>query len=246
MPLPYRTALVTGASSGIGGAVAAALAGAGTAVLAVGRDAAALASLHDACGAKPIRADVRDGAAMAAIFADHDIDLLVNNAGTLLARGPFQSNDADAIDGMVAVNLTAPLHLARLALPGMIAAGHGHLVFIGSSAGRTAHPDLAVYGATKAAISHFCDSLRGDLLGTGVRVSEIAPGRVRSRLYRDTIGLDAVDAALYDGRAPIEPADIAALLLTVLAAPANVDVSRIEMFPTTQAIAGTRLHRTGG
>ena len=244
--MPYRTALVTGASSGIGRAIAIALAGAGVRVLALGRDAAALASLHAECGAAPIAGDVRDRAAMAAIFAADEIDVLVNNAGVLLARGPFQHSDAEAVAAMVAVNLTAPLLLARLALPGMIARGRGHLVFIGSSAGRTPHPDLAVYGATKAAIGHFCDSLRGDLLGTGVRVTEIAPGRVRSRLYRDTIGLAGVDAELYDGRAPIEPQDIAALLLAVLAAPTHLDVSRIEAYPATQAIAGTRLHRTSG
>ena len=244
MSLRYRTALVTGASSGIGRAIAEALAGAGVAVLAVGRDAAALASLQTACGAMPIQADVRDRAAMARFVDAHAIDVLVNNAGLLLTRGKFQDGTAAAIEDMVAVNLTAPLQLARLALPGMIARGRGHLVFIGSSAGRTPHPDLAVYGATKAAIGHFCDSLRGDLLGTGVRVTEIAPGRVRSKLYRDTIGLEAVDAELYDGRAPIEPQDVAALLLTALAMPAHVDVSRMEVYPTTQAIAGTRLHRT--
>jgi 3-hydroxy acid dehydrogenase / malonic semialdehyde reductase len=242
--LPYRMALVTGASSGIGRAIAMALAGAGTAVLALGRNAAALARLNTECGATPLQGDVCDREAMAAIFAAHEVDLLVNNAGLLLARGPFQGGDPRAIDGMVAVNLIAPLHLARLALPGMIGRKRGHLVFIGSSAGRTPHPDLAVYGATKAAISHFCDSLRGDLLGTGVRVTEIAPGRVRSKLYRDTIGLDAVDAELYDGRAPIEPGDLATLLLAALSTPANVDVSRLEVFPTAQAIAGTRLHRS--
>jgi 3-hydroxy acid dehydrogenase/malonic semialdehyde reductase len=239
---PCRTALVTGASSGIGRAVTVALAHAGMRVLAVGRDTGALASLHGECGATPIPGDVRDLAAMTAVFAAHEIDVLVNNAGVLLARGPFQHSEAEAITAMVAVNLTAPLLLARLALPGMIARHRGHLVFIGSSAGRTPHPDLAAYGATKAAIGHFCDSLRGDLLGTGVRVTEIAPGRVRSKLYRDTIGLAAVDAELYAGRAPIEPEDVAALLLTVLNAPAHLDVSRIEVYPATQAIAGTRLH----
>ena len=125
----------------------------------------------------------------------------------------------------------------------MIARGRGHLLFIGSSAGRTPHPDLAAYGATKAAIGHFCDSLRGDLLGTGVRVTEIAPGRARSKLYRDTIGLEGLDAALYDGVDPIEPEDIAALAITALATPARIDVSRIEAYPASQAIAGTRLLR---
>jgi len=242
MPLPYRVALVTGASSGIGRAIAVALRGEGLRVLALGRDAGALASLAAECGATPIMGDVRDAGAMAGLIAAHEIDVLVNNAG-VLARGPFQDIDGDALDEMVAVNLAAPLRFARLALPGMIARGRGHLVFIGSSAGRTPHPDLATYGATKAAISHFCDSLRGDLLGTGVRVSEIAPGRVRTKLYRDAIGLEKLDAELYDGLDPIEPEDVAALALMALASPPRVDVSRIELYPASQAIAGTRVLR---
>ena len=168
--------------------------------------------------------------------------MLVNNAG-VLARGPFQHADPDALDEMLAVNFATPLRLARLALPGMIARGRGHLVFIGSSAGHTPHPDLAAYGATKAAIAHFCDSLRGDLLGTGVRVTEIAPGRSRTKLYRDAVGLGRVEAELYDGVDPIEPEDVAALLLTVLASPPRLDVSRIELYPASQAIAGTRVLR---
>jgi 3-hydroxy acid dehydrogenase/malonic semialdehyde reductase len=242
MPLPYRAALVTGASSGIGRAIAAALRGAGMDVLAVGRDAEALASLAAQFGATPVVGDVRDRAAMAALVSAHEIDVLVANAG-VLARGPFQNADLDALDEMIAVNLAAPLVLARLALPGMIARGRGHLVFIGSSAGSTPHPDLAAYGATKAAIRHFCDSLRGDLLGTGVRVTEIVPGRTRSKLYREAIGLDRLDAELYDGVDPIEPEDIAALTLTVLSAPPHLDVSRIEVYPASQAIAGTKVLR---
>ena len=242
MAVPYGTALVTGASSGIGRAIATALCGEGLRVLAVGRDGAALSSLAAECGATAIVGDVRDRDAMAALIASHEIDVLVNNAG-VLARGPFQDADPDALDEMIAVDLAAPLRLARLALPGMIARGRGHLVFIGSSAGLTPHPDLAAYGATKAAIGHFCDSLRGDLLGTGVRVTEIAPGRARSKLYREAIGLDRVDAELYDGVGPIEPEDIAALTLTVLAAPPHLDVSRIEVYPASQAIAGTKVLR---
>jgi NADP-dependent 3-hydroxy acid dehydrogenase YdfG len=243
MPLRYRKALITGASNGIGRAIATLLRDEGLEVIALGRDEAALAALSSECGAFPVAADVRDAEAMARLFAAHEIDVLVNNAGVLLARGPFQNSDVAAVDEMIAVNFTAPLRLARLALPGMIARKRGHLIFIGSSAGRTPHPDLAAYGATKAAIGHFCDSLRGDLLGTGVRVTEIAPGRARSKLYRDTVGLDAVDAELYDGVDPIEPEDIAALVVTALATPARVDVTRIEVYPASQAIAGTRVRR---
>jgi 3-hydroxy acid dehydrogenase / malonic semialdehyde reductase len=243
MSLPYRTALVTGASNGIGRAIAQALAKEGLNVLALGRDAGALASLEAECGAKTVVGDVRDREAITALFEAYEIDVLVNNAGVLLARGPFQNAEIDTLDDMIAINFTAPLRLARLALPGMIARGSGHLIFIGSSAGRTPHPDLAAYGATKAAIGHFCDSLRGDLLGTGVKVTEIAPGRARSRLYRDTIGLADVDAELYDGLAPIEPKDIAALTVTVLATPPHFDVTRIEAYPAAQAIAGTKVVR---
>ena len=243
MPLPYRAALVTGASSGIGRAIAIALRGAGMNVFALGRDAEALAALEAQCGATPVVGDVRDRGATAALLSAHEIDVLVNNAGVLGSRGPFQDADPDALEEMIAVNLAAPLRLARLALPGMIARRRGHLVFIGSSAGSTPHPNLAAYGAVKAAIGHFCDSLRGDLLGTGVRVSEIAPGRVRSKFYRDAIRLDLLDAELYDGVDPIEPEDIAALALTVLAAPPHLDVSRIEVYPASQAIAGTKVVR---
>ncbi len=242
-PLPYRTALVTGASSGIGRAIAAALCDKGLTVLALGRDAASLGLLQAECGAVPIVGDVRDALAMGALLASREIDVLVNNAGVLLARGPFQLSDPNALDEMIAINFAAPLKLARLALTGMIARKRGHIIFIGSSAGRTPHPDLAAYGATKAAIGHFCDSLRGDLLGTGVRVTEIAPGRARSKLYRDTIGLETVEAELYEGVAPIEPEDIATLLVAALATPTRVDVSRIEVYPATQAIAGTKVVR---
>ena len=243
MPPSYRAALVTGASSGIGRAIAIALRGAGMNVFALGRDAEALAALEAQCGATPVVGDVRDRGATAALLSAHEIDVLVNNAGVLGSRGPFQDADPDALEEMIAVNLAAPLRLARLALPGMIARRRGHLIFIGSSAGSTPHPNLAAYGAVKAAIGHFCDSLRGDLLGTGVRASEIAPGRVRSKFYRDAIGLDLLDAELYDGVDPIEPEDIAALALTVLAAPPHLDVSRIEVYPASQAIAGTKVVR---
>jgi NADP-dependent 3-hydroxy acid dehydrogenase YdfG len=242
MPRRYRTALVTGASNGIGRAIAIQLRSEGLEVIALGRDVSALATLHSECGAVPLAADVRNAEAMAQLFATREIDVLINNAG-VLARGPFQSADLDSVDAMIAVNFAAPLRLARLALPGMIARKRGHLLFIGSSAGRTAHPDLAAYGATKAAIGHFCDGLRGDLLGTGVRVTEIAPGRARSKLYREAVGLDRVDAELYDGVDPIEPEDIAALVVTALATPARVDVTRIEVYPATQTIAGTRVFR---
>jgi 3-hydroxy acid dehydrogenase/malonic semialdehyde reductase len=237
----YRTALVTGASSGIGRAIASELAAAGLTVLAAGRNRAALETLQAECGAHPLVLDIRDFGAFAEIFAAHAVDVLVNNAGVLSTRDAFQTIDPAEIDAMIQTNLTAPLHLARLALPAMIDRGGGHLFFIGSSAGRTPHPNAAVYGASKAGISLFCDALRCDLLGTGVRVSEICPGRVETQLYRSAIGMDAAQAELYAGYESIHPEEIATLLMATLRMPARVDVSRLEVFPTAQAVGGARM-----
>lgn len=239
------TALVTGASSGIGQAIARALARAGLTVWASGRNRDALEALASESGIRPLALDMHDRDAFAAQLARHPVDVLVNNAGVLSTRDPFQAIDPDAIDTMIATNLTAPLHLARLALPHMIDNGRGHLFFVGSSAGRFPHPNAAVYGASKAGVSLFCDALRCDLLGTGVRVTEICPGRVETRLYRTAIGMEGAQAELYDGYEPIAPEDIAQLVMTALAMPPNVDVSRLEVFPTSQAVGGARMVKTG-
>jgi NADP-dependent 3-hydroxy acid dehydrogenase YdfG len=237
----FHVILVTGATSGIGRAVAVRLRREGVRVLATGRDQAKLASLAAESGAEPFAIDMRDAAAFERVFAENAIDAVVNNAGILATRARFQEIDPADIDGMIDVNLKAPLHVARMALPPMIKRGRGHLVFVGSSAGRWPHPNSSVYGASKAGISLFCDALRSDLLGTGVRVTEIAPGRVETMLYREAIGPVAAHAELYDGYNSLCPEDIAELIVTVLAAPANVDVSRLEVFPTDQALAGARI-----
>jgi NADP-dependent 3-hydroxy acid dehydrogenase YdfG len=158
-----------------------------------------------------------------------------------MARGPFHAVDPGEIVAILDVNLKAPLQLTRLVLPTMIARRRGHLFFLGSSAGRWPHPDVAVYGASKAAISLFCDSLRHDLLGTGVRVTEIAPGRVETGLYRTTLGLDRAHAELYEDYDSIRPEEIADLVATALALPETVDVSRMEVFPTSQVAGGSRM-----
>ena len=101
-----------------------------------------------------------------------------------------------------------------------------------------------VYGASKAGVGHFSDSLRCDLLGTGVRISEICPGRGETQLYRTTVGKENARTELYDGYDPIRPEDIAALIMAALNMPRNVDVSRMEVFPTSQAVGGSRIVKT--
>jgi|GEM_PF-578867 len=220
-------AIVTGASSGIGRATTVHLRRQGWQVLAIGRNHQALQQLAQDCGAETLAADVCDSAFIPTLqrqLAGRNVGALIHAAGVIASSAPFQTMPPEAIDAMVGTNLTAPLHLTRALLPDMVQRKSGHLIFIGSSAGRWPHPTAAVYGASKAAVSLFCDALRCDLLGSGVRVTEIAPGRVQTAIYRDALG-DAARAGLYEGYAPMQPEHIAQLVHTCLNMPAHVDVS---------------------
>lgn len=232
--------LVTGASSGIGRAVALTLAGSGHRVLGLARNAAALADLQAQAGVVPLAADVTDLEALETILGGHEPDVVIHNAGLLTTRGPFQDMDPRAIDGHLDVNLRAPIHLTRLVLPGMIRRRSGHLVFVTSIAARAAHPDIALYATTKAALAHFSDSLRLDLQGTGIRVTDIAPGRVRTDIYRDALD-EAGRRQLYEGLRYLEPEDVARAVEYVLSLPDHVDVARLDLYPTEHAPGGSRM-----
>lgn len=237
----YQTALVTGASSGIGRAIAQRLVNDGFKVYALGRDAKALDALASECDVTPIALDLQDTTPLRDLFARTEIDVVVNNAGLLPALAKFAESELADIDRMIDINLRAPLRLAHMALGGMIQRRRGHLFFVGSSAGRFPHPNTAVYGATKAGISMFCDSLRCDLLGTKVRVTEIAHGRVQTSLYRTALGAEGANEKLYDAYRSIQPENIAELIATAIALPEAVDVSRMEVFPTDQAAGGSQI-----
>lgn len=234
----YRTAVVTGATSGIGQATVVKLRELGLTVYAVGRNEAALQGLAADCGAVPVRADVRDTAAIVAGLAGVEVDILINNAGILSTRATFHEIDPAEIDAMIDINLKAPMHLTRAFLPGMVSRKRGHLIYIGSSGGQAPYPSMAAYGPSKAGLSLFCDNLRCDLLGTSVRVSEIVPGRVQTELYRTAIADNQAQALLYDGYRPIQPSHIATIIANVIELPTFVDVARVEVFPTDQATGG--------
>jgi NADP-dependent 3-hydroxy acid dehydrogenase YdfG len=237
-PLPYRVAVVTGATSGIGRATVVKLCEMGLTVHAVGRDDASLQELSELCGAIAVRADVRDTAAIVQQLSGVDVDILVNNAGILSTRAVFHEIEPSEIDAMIDINLKAPMHLTRAFLPGMVERKRGHLVYLGSSGGQAPFPSMGAYGPSKAGLSLFCDNLRCDLLGTSVRVSEIVPGRVQTDLYRTAIAGQQAQALLYDGYRPIQPNHIAAIIANVIELPIFVDVARIEVFPTDQATGG--------
>jgi len=237
----YQNALVSGATSGIGKAIVLALSGKGLTVYAMGRNRQKLQALTQECNAIPLEVDVRDTQHCYELTGELEIDLLINNAGILSSRSLFQDLERQDIDAMLDINLKAPLHLTRTVLPGMIKRQRGHLLYIGSVAGHKSHANLGVYGASKAGISLFCENLRCDLLGTGVRVTEIAPGRVQTALYDQAIPDGKADALLYDGYRVLQPKDIAQIVCDVIALPSYANAARVEILSTEQIYGGSKI-----
>jgi len=198
MRLTGAVALVTGGSSGIGAATARALAGAGARLLIAGRDPSRLAAIAGQTGGTALTSDLAapDGPAGLAAAAQRaaaalppapgdgeaGIDILVNNAGLGWA-GPIGDITAEKVAELVAVNLTAPMQLTRLLLPGMVARGRGRVVFVSSIAGVTGVRGEAVYAATKAGLSIFAESLDYEVRDRGVRVCVVVPGVIDTPFF---------------------------------------------------------------
>lgn len=237
-PPSYRTALVTGASRGIGAAIVRRLRAMGLEVHALARDEARLNALADETGAIPLVGDVTDPGTLSKITA-LPVDVLVNNAGLVAAVAKFHELAPDAIDRMIEVNLRAPLRVIRAVLPGMVERARGHVVNIGSTAGSYVFAGTAPYGAAKAGLSAAGRVIRYDLVGTGVRLTEVSPGRVETDIYLEAFAGDrAALGKLYDKVRSLSPDDVAAAVATAIALPEQVDVSFLEIVPTDQATGG--------
>jgi len=189
MRLEGTVALVTGGSSGIGAATARALAAAGCRPLVAGRDAGRLAGVASQTGGAALVADLAtaDGpGALAAAAVEAagpgGLDLLISNAGRGWA-GPLGEMPDGRDRELIELNLTAPVHLARLLVPAMAARGRGHVVFVSSIAGATAVRGEAVYSAAKAGLACFAESLAHELAGTGVGISVIVPGVIDTPFF---------------------------------------------------------------
>ncbi|CAJ0686187.1 SDR family oxidoreductase [Ralstonia wenshanensis] len=234
----YKTALVTGASSGIGAAVVERLSREGVQVHALARSADALAKLAERTGCIPHAIDVTDLDGITALTNEYAFDILVNNAG-VDRPGSLLKADAQGIDLLVDVNLRAVLHLCRLVLPGMVARDRGHIVNISSIAGAYNFGGNSTYHATKAAVHMLSRQLRIDAYGKHVRVTEICPGRVATDIFAHVHG-DSADTfeRFVKGFELPQATDIAEAIAFAIAAPVAVNIGHMEITPTLQVPGG--------
>lgn len=244
---------VTGASSGFAAAITRRFAAAGHRVIAAGRREERLNALADELGRArvlPLVLDVRDrdavSAAVNGLPADHrDIDLLVNNAGLALGLEPAQKADLANWDAMVDTNVKGLMYMTHAVLPGMVARNRGHVINLGSTAGAYPYPGGNVYGATKAFVRQFSLNLRADLLGTAVRVTDIAPGMVGGTEFSSVRfkGDQARVETIYEDANPLTPDDIAEAVFWTGTLPARMNVNFLEVMPVTQSFGPLAIHR---
>ncbi len=238
-----KTAIVTGATSGIGEACARRLHAAGYRVIITGRNVARLNALKEELGndAYPLVFDVRDReiaeASVASLPADwQDIDVLVNNAGLALGLDREYEGDYRDWDTIIDTNIKGLLYMTRAVVPGMVARGKGHVVNIGSVAGDAAYANGNVYCGTKAAVKAITDGLRIDLAETPVRVTLLKPGLVETRFSEVRFHGDKERAAnVYKGIAPLTGEDIADAMIYAVQAPAHVQIAEMLILATHQA-----------
>ncbi|MGH3497770.1 MAG: SDR family oxidoreductase [Nocardioidaceae bacterium] len=244
------TAVVTGASSGIGAASAHALAASGFRVVCVARRQDRIEALAQQIGGAAIVCDVTD-ADQVATLADEVGDVvhvLVNNAGGSFGQEPIEMTDPEAWRAMFDVNVLGTLRVTQALLPALRAAGNGLIVNMGSIAGHLAYEGGAGYTVAKHGVAVMSETLRLELNGEPIRVTEIAPGMVRTdefslvRFDGDATRADAVYAGV---SAPLLAQDVADAVAWVATRPAHVDVDLLVIKPRAQA-APHKVHRDGG
>lgn len=239
-----KTAVVTGASAGIGAAICDRLRQAGFSVIAGARRLERLRAITAPLGAEARVLDVTDAASVDA-FVDGlgDVHLLVNNAGLALGVAAVAEPDLEHWRTMYETNVLGVLRMTRALLPTLIASGDGHVVNIGSIAGLETYPGGAGYTASKHALRALTETLRQELLGQPVRVTDIAPGLVRTEFSTVRFGGDTARAeAVYQGMTPLDADDVADCVVWAATRPSHVNIDRIQVMPRDQAGA-TRVHR---
>ncbi len=248
MPATTQTALVTGATSGIGEATARALAAEGYRVVITGRRAERLKELKTSLEASGARVellsfDVRDPRAcrasldsLPAEFAN--IDVLINNAGLAAGLEHIDKGDLNDWNAMIDTNIKGLLHITKCVSANMVARGSGHIVNIGSIAGTQPYENGAVYAATKHAVHALSQGMRMDFLSHGIRVTEIRPGMVETEFSVVRFHGDRGRAnGVYSGVTPLTGDDIAEAIMWALTLPAHINIDEIVLTPVQQANA---------
>lgn len=246
MSNPNGTVLITGGSGGIGAATAERFARDGRELILWARRREKLDAVAKRCrdlGAPRVHVaeiDVRERAAIDGEIRKHEafyrtVDVLVNNAGLAKGMVAFPDAKSEDIEVMIDTNLSGFLHVTRAILPFFLEKDRGHLVHLGSVAGRWAYPKGHVYCATKAAVHSLSESLRLDLNGTAIRVTEISPGMVDTDFSTVRLGDAERAKAVYAGMTPLLAEDIAETIHWVTARPAHVNIQEMVIYPVAQA-----------
>jgi NADP-dependent 3-hydroxy acid dehydrogenase YdfG len=248
-----NTVLITGASAGFGAACAEYFGHRGWRMVLAARRRDRLEALQKELETKnPVHVvalDVRSRQAVEHELSNlpeafREIDVLVNNAGLALGLEPAPSANLDDWEQMIDTNIKGLVYCTRTVLPGMVERNRGHIINLGSIAGRWPYPGSNVYGATKAFVEQFSRNLRTDLHGTRIRVTNVEPGLAQSEFSVVRFKGDAHKAAeVYKDAEPLTPQDIAQIIFWIANLPPHVNVNAIEVMPTCQARAPLTVHR---
>jgi len=235
-----KIAVVTGASAGIGAATARALSGAGFSVVLGARRLDRLREVAEPLGATALELDVTDAGSVAAFAAQLPaaVHLLVNNAGAAYGLDRIEDARDEDWTGMWETNVLGVLRLTRALLPALKASGDGHVINLGSIAGFETYIGGAGYTGSKHAVRAFTRTLRLELLGQPVRVTEVDPGLVETEFSRVRFAGDEERAkAVYHGLEPLTPEDIADCVVWAATRPSHVNIDEIVVRPRDQATA---------
>lgn len=241
-----KTVFITGATSGIGMATARAMAALGYKLILCGRRKERLENLeaelqgkasgiHLLCFDVRMQADVQK--AVASLPEEfRQIDVLINNAGNAHGLSSIDKGDITDWDMMIDINVKGLLYVSAEIIPGMVERSSGHIVNIGSVAGKEVYPNGNVYCASKHAVDALTQGMRMDLYSHGIKVSAVNPGMVDTEFSLVRFKGDAERAArVYDGFKPLSAEDIADLIVFMVTRPAHVNIADVLIFPSAQA-----------
>ncbi|EAP88032.1 SDR family NAD(P)-dependent oxidoreductase [Croceibacter atlanticus] len=240
-----KTALITGASSGIGRATAIALAKAGFSLILCGRRQERLDELKNKLSTlgrmHTLNFDIRD---KEAVFKAIDslpsdikaIDVLINNAGNAHGLDPIEKGSLEDWDAMLDINVKGLLYVSKAILPGMLHRESGHIINVGSTAGKEVYPNGNVYCASKHAVDALNQAMRIDLNGKGIRVGAINPGMVETEFSKVRFKDDVERAEkVYQGFQPLKPEDVADIITFMVTRPYHVNIADLTVMCTAQA-----------